>query len=110
MFLKRLRGLGFIALGRLDRVGVSFSGTVASFASRNVGLAGNGYLGMDRVFILDELRLMARPALVDAGVVSRTAFKKLRGYRCAIGGLGQFLRMRGKAQSHDEQGYCQRLK
>ncbi len=88
MFLKRLGGLGLIALRRLDRIRVSFPRAVAGFASGNVILAGYGYFCVDRFFILDEFRLMARSALVNAGVIGRIAFEKPRGYRRALKRFG----------------------
>ena len=92
MLFERLRGLALIAFRGLNGIRVSFPRSVADLAPRDVTLAGNAYFGVSSFFVLSELRLMARPALVNASVIGGFAFEEPRGYRCALCRFGHLLR------------------
>jgi len=92
LLLERPRDLALVALRRLYGVRVSFSRAMTHLAARDVTLARNGQLGVNRFFILSELGFVAGAAALGTRVVARRAGREvLPGNRRPARSLRQLL-------------------
>ncbi len=76
MLFKRPLSLAFIALSRLDGVGVRFARPVTDFTTRNEALSGDRHSGVGGLFVLPVFRFVAGAAAVYSGVIILVAQDK----------------------------------